>query len=157
MKIRSQLIIFFSITIIASVGITAFFAISYTESGVIEAEIAKMKHQNEDIMSHIEILHTGASEDLVFALKNPKFVEYFELPETKAGNVYDENGVLQFTENQQAIKKDLEQWIFHFQNKFDVDETCLIDISGQEHARLVLTKIEIDENLSDEEKISSIF
>jgi len=157
MKIRDQLIIFFSITIIASIGVTAFFAITYTESGAIDAEIAKMKTQNEETMNNIETLHARASEDLVFALKNPKFVEYFELPETKAGNMYDENGVLQFTEKQLAIKQELEQWIFHFQNKFDVDETCLIDSSGQEHARLVLTKIEIDENLSPDEKQTPFF
>lgn len=157
MKIRDQLIIFFSITITLSVGITSFLALSYTESGVIEAEIAKMKTQNEEIMHDIETLHVRASEDLVFALKNPKFVEYFELPESKAGNVYDENGVLQFTEKQSELKAELERWVYHFQNKFDVDETCLIDNSGQEHARLVLTKIAPEEDLSSEEASAPFF
>ena len=69
MKIRDQLIIFFSITIILSVGITSFFALSYTESGIIDAEIANMKTQNEEIMNNIETLHSRASEDLVFTLK----------------------------------------------------------------------------------------
>ena len=157
MKIRDQLIVFFSIIIITSIGITAFFAISYTASGAIDAEIAKMKTQNAKVMHDIETLHARAFEDLVFSLKNPKFVEYFELPETKSGNRYDENGVLQFTENQRAIKQELEQWMYNFQNEFDVDETCLIDVSGQEHARLVLTKIEIDKNLSPYEKSSPFF
>lgn len=157
MKIRDQLIIFFSITIVTSIGVTAFFALSYTESGVIDSEIAKMKTQNKEVMGDIETLHSRASEDLIFALKNPKFVEYFELTETQAGNVYDENGVMQFTDNQRAIKQELEQWIYHFQNKFDVDETCLIDATGQEHSRLVLTKIETDENLSPDEKTASFF
>lgn len=157
MKIRDQLILFFSLTIIISIGVTAFFAITYTESGVISAEIAKMKTKNEEIINDVETLHSRASEDLVFALKNPKFVEYFELPETKAGNTYDENGVLQFTENQRKLKQELEQWIYHFQNKFDVDETCLIDTSGQEHVRLVLTKIEIDEYLSPDEESAAFF
>ena len=157
MKIRDQLIVFFSITIILSVGITSFLALSYTESGLIDAEIANMKTQNEEIMNDIETLHSRASEDLVFTLKNPKFVEYFELPETKAGNVYDENGVLQFTEKQNELREELESWIYHFQNKFDVDETCLIDFSGQEHARLVLTKIAPDEDLSPEESSAAFF
>lgn len=157
MKVRDQLIIFFSIIVVTSIGITAVFAISYTESGVIETEVAKMKTKNEEVMGDIETLHARASEDLVFALKNPKFVEYFELPETQAGNVYDENGVLQFTDNQRKIKQELEQWIYHFQNKFDVDETCLIDATGQEHSRLVLTKIEKDENLSPDEESTPFF
>ena len=120
MKFRSQLILFFSIVMVSSIGVTAFFAISYTESGVISTEIAKMQTKNSEIMGDIDTLHARASEDLIFALKNPKFVEYFELPETKAGNNYDENGVIQFTENQRRIKQELEQWIYHFQNKFDV-------------------------------------
>jgi signal transduction histidine kinase len=149
--------VFFSIIIVSSIGVTTFFAITYTESGVIESALSDMRTDNTRIMHDIDTLHARASEDLVFALKNPKFVEYFELPETKAGNVYDENNVLQFTENQRKIKQDLEHWIYNFQNKFSVDETCIIDTSGQEHARLVLTKIESDENLSPNESSAPFF
>ena len=148
---------FFSVSIILSVGITSFLALSYTESGIIDAEIAKMKTQNEEIMNDIETLHSRASEDLVYTLKNPKFVEYFELAESKADNVYDENGILQFTEKQRELKEELERWTYHFQNKFDVDETCLIDFSGQEHTRLVLTKIAPDDDLSSEEASAPFF
>ena len=77
MKIRDQLIVFFSIIIISSIGIIAFFAITYIESGVIDAEIAKMKTKNNEVSGNINNLHARASEDLVFALKNPKFEEYF--------------------------------------------------------------------------------
>ena len=142
---------------VSSIGVTAFFAITYTESGVIESSLSDMRTDNARIMHDIDTLHARASEDLVFALKNPKFVEYFELPETKAGNVYDENNVLQFTENQRKIKQDLEHWMYNFQNKFSVDETCIIDTSGQEHSRLVLTKIESDENLSPDELSAPFF
>lgn len=157
MKIKHQLIIFFSAVILVSIGVSAIISVEYTTSGIIDSEIQKMYNHNNDIMHEIETLHSRASEDLVFALQNPKFVEYFELPETKAGDVYDENGVMQFTDKQRQFKEDLEQWIYHFQNKFDVDETCIIDASGQEHARLVLTKIETDENLSPDEEQSSFF
>ena len=95
MKIRNQLIFFFSIVIIFSVGISSYFAIFYTESSILDAEIAKMENHNLEIMHEVETLHQRASDDLVFALKNPKFVEYFELPETKAGNVYDDIPILE--------------------------------------------------------------
>ena len=96
--------------------------------------------------NQVQHLHAHASEDLVFALKNPVFVEYFELPETKAGDVY-KDGVLQFTEKQREIKTQMEQWMDNFQNQFQVDETCVIDTTGKEHAALVLTKIVSDQNL----------
>ena len=75
--------IFFSIVIVFSVGISSYFAISYTESSIIDAEIAKMNTHNAEIIHEIETLHQRASDDLVFTLKNPKFVEYFELPEQR--------------------------------------------------------------------------
>ena len=157
MKIRTQLIVFFSIVIVTSIGVTSFFAIIFTESSVIESTLSDMRTHNTRILHDLDTLHARASEDLIFALKNPEFVEYFELPETKAGNVYDENNVLQFTENQRKIKQDLEHWVYNFQNKFSVDETCIIDASGQEHARLVLTKIESDKSLSPSESSASFF
>lgn len=157
MKIRQQLIFFFSVIIIVSIGISVYFTISYTQSSMLDTEITKMQSQTSEVIHRINTLHDRASEDLVFALQNPKFVEYFELPETRAGNVFDENGVMQFTDNQREIKQELEQWIYHFQDKFTVDETCLIDTTGQEHARLVLSKIEVDEFLSPDEKSSPFF
>lgn len=157
MNIKFQLTILFSLVIVLSVGISAYLAISYTQSSILDAEVAKMETHNAEVMHNLETLHERASEDLVFALQNPKFVEYFELPETQSGNIYDENSVLQFTDNQRKLKQELEQWIYHFQNKFSVDETCLIDFSGQEHARLVLSRIEIDSNLSSDEKSASFF
>ena len=126
------------------------------KSSVINAEIEEMKGKLTEKDIILQNLHDRASEDLVFALQNPLFVEYFDLPETKAGNVY-QDGVLQFTDRQNQIKSTLEQQIYHFQNKFQVDETCLIDVTGQEHARLVLTKIETNENLSPDESINPFF
>ncbi len=104
----------------------------------------------------IESLHDMAAEEMVLTLQSPLFVEYFELPETKAGNVY-EDGVMQFTDKQNEIKSDLEQLIYLFQIKFDVDETCVIDRSGQEHARLVLSRVAYDEDLSSEEEFAPFF
>lgn len=156
MKIRNRLIIFFSVLVVVSIGVTSYFTLEFILSSVIEQEIEEMKRILFEREVRIETLHARASEDIVFALKNLLFVEYFELPETKAGNVY-KNGVLQFTESQRKIKMELEEWIWNFQNKFDVDETCLIDTTGQEHTRLVLKRIESDEYLSPDEKESPFF
>ncbi len=105
----------------------------------------------------VESLHARATEDLLFAVKNPVFVEYYELPETRAGDRYDENGFLQLTNNQKIIKAELEHWIYEFQSKFHVDETCLINHLGQEHARLVLNEIAVNEDLSASEAASPFF
>ena len=125
-------------------------------SSSINAELEEMTYKVNERGTQLQTLHNRANEDLVFALKNPKFVEYFELSETRDGNIF-ENDVLQFTDNQREIKKDLEQWVFHFQNKFQVDETCLIDATGQEHLRLVFQDIEVDEFLSPEEMGAPFF
>ena len=157
MKIKWELIIFFSIIFTVAIGVSSYYTLSLFHESVIENELQEMRTLALEKENQIRSLHERASEDLIFAMKNPLFVEYFELPESKAGNVYDENGVMQFTEKQNQIKSELEQWIYHFQNKFDVDETCIIDMSGQEHVRLVLSSIESDENLSPDEKLSPFF
>ena len=145
-----------SVLIISSISITSLFIYQFLETSLIENEIYDMMHRVDEKTVEIQTLHNRASEDLVFALKNPLFVEYFELPESKAGNVY-KDGTLQFTDKQQEIKSKLENWIFNFQNKFQVDETCLIDVSGQEHTRLVLKKTAPDYDLSSEEKLAPFF
>jgi signal transduction histidine kinase len=157
MKIPYKLVILFSIIISFSLIITSFFVVQYVEAAVIDSGVLEMKNNVNIKQQQIQTLHERSSEDLVFALQNPLFVEYFDLPETKAGNVYDENDVLQFSEKQIEIKNKLEQWIYHFQDKFQVDETCLIDASGQEHARLVLTKLAQSEDLDSDETASPFF
>src|SRR5574338_36419 len=156
MRIRLKLPIFFGILVITLIGIFSYYLYGDTQSSVIKSELYIMKELVDDKYSSIEDLHSRASEDLVFALKNPLFVQYFELPETKAGNHYV-NGVLQLTPRQHELKIQLENWIYNFQNKFQVDETCLIDATGQEHARLVLKKIAPDDNLSPSESSASFF
>ena len=138
-------------------GITSFFILEETQDSVINAGILEMGTVLKEKEIGIKNLNDRASEDLIFAMKNPKFVEYFELPETKAGNNYDENNILQYTPKQNEIKSELEQWIFNFQNKFQVDETCIIDATGQEHARLVLKNIAPVDDLSSEESSSPFF
>lgn len=146
----------FSVILVTTIVLLSYFAFESVKKAVIEMEHGEMKGLAEIKGNQIETLHARASEDLIFALKNPLFVEYFELPETMAGNEY-KDGVLQFTDRQKQIKRELEEWIYYFQNKFDVDETCIIDTTGQEHARLVLTRIEVDENLSPDEEFAPFF
>jgi len=136
--------------------ITSFFIYEETQKSVINASVLEMNTILQEKEIEIKNLNERASEDLIFALKNPKFIEYFELPETKEGNKY-ENGVLQYTPKQKEIKSELEQWIYHFQNKFQVDETCIIDTSGQEHARLVLKNISPVDDLSSDESSAPFF
>ena len=157
MKILHKFILTFSIIIVISIGLVSFFSIQYLESAVIDSELQEMKKIAELKGLQVQTLHDHASQSMIFAMKNPKFIEYFELSETKAGNNYDKNNILQYTPKQNEIKSELEQWIFHFQNKFQVDETCIIDTTGQEHARLVLKNIAPVDDLSSEESSAPFF
>jgi len=157
MKISQKLMVLFSGLIIATVGTTSVLAFQSVEASVIDSELQDMSNIIKFKEIQIQNLHDRASEDLVFAVQNPAFVEYFELSETKAGNVYDENDVKQFTPAQQKIKNELDQWIFNFQSKFTVDETCLIDDTGQEHTRLTFQEIAPADDLSSEEAAAPFF
>src|SRR6187200_279711 len=156
MRIKLKLIIMFSIVIIAAVVSTSYISFKSLESAIIESQLRQMGHEVEIKANLIDNLNSRASEDLLFAVKNPVFVKYFELPDTRAGNIY-KNDVLQFTPQQRTIKNELDQWIYNFQDKFSVDETCLIDRTGQEHTRLVMKKIAPDSDLSHEESSTPFF
>jgi len=157
MKISQKLMILFSGIIIATVGTTSVLAFQSVEASVIDSELQDMSNLVKFKEKEIQTLHSRASEDLVFAVQNPAFVEYFELSDTQAGNVYDENDVMQFTPEQRVIKSELDIWIYNFQSKFSVDETCLIDNTGQEHTRLTFQEIAPDDDLSSEESAAPFF
>jgi len=157
MRISQKLIILFSGLIILTVGTTSALAFQSVEASVIDSELQDMSNLVKFKEKEIQTLHARASEDLVFAVQNPRFAEYFELEDTKAGNVYDENDVKQFTPAQQKIKNELDEWIFNFQSKFTVDETCLIDATGQEHTRLTFQEIAPADDLSSEESAAPFF
>lgn len=156
MNVSQKLIISFSILLVCVVSTTSYYLYNMYESSIIDNKIHDMKDEIVEKTSEINSLHNSAKDELYLVMQNPLFVEYFNLPDTKAGNIY-KNGVLQFTDKQRELKTKLEQLIYNFQNKFQVDETCLVDLSGEEHVRLVLHKIAPDSQLSGKETQTPFF
>ena len=157
LRISHKLVTVFSIILVCSIASVSYVSFRALESAVIESQLQEMKHEVEIRSALVESLHSRAKEDILFTVQNPVFEKYYELPETRAGNRVDENGIMQFTDQQRSMKVELEQWIDSFQKKFHVDETCLIDHIGQEHARLVLNEIASDDELSSSESQSPFF
>jgi len=156
MKIRRRLVMLFSALIVGAVGVTSLLTLRFVQSAAIGHEIEEMRSRVLQTEKDILFLHTRATDDIVFAANNSLFVEYFSLTETKDGNEY-ENHHIKFTGRQREIKSQLEKWIFHFQEKFTVDEACLIDRTGQEHLRLFRNNIEPDAKLSPHERHEPFF
>lgn len=157
MRIKSKLVILISIIIVGTVAITSVFAFKSLESAVIDSQIKEMTDQVQTKANLIDDLHYNAAQDLLFAVQNSAFVRYFDLPASMAGDVYNKSGVLQFTPQQKLVKTELDQWIYNFQKRFSVDETCLIDPRGQEITRVVLQHIAPDKKLSSFEWITPFF
>ncbi|MDH5664984.1 MAG: sensor histidine kinase [Nitrosopumilus sp.] len=157
MKINVKLIVLFSAIMVAVTATLGFLAFNTVEASVIDSELLDMQNIVHDKSNQIETLHSRASEDIVFAAQNPKFSDYFDLSDTKSGNIYNDDGVIQFTSEQRKLKSDLEDWIYHFQNKFTVDETCYIDRTGQQQGALILKAPVPDEHLSSTKKSEDYF
>lgn len=156
LKLNLQLILAISACIVVSVSILSYVALKSTEESLISSKIADMQNSINARSTAIDNLHSRVNSEMIFAMQNPLFVKYFDLPDTKAGNVYKDE-VMQFTPKQREIKTQLEQLIYSFQNQFQVSETCIIDRTGEEHARLVLGKTAPDEDLSPSESGSPFF
>ena len=131
-------------------------AFTLVENSVINHELGLMGETLDKKNIEISNLHLQAQSDLIFALKNPIFEEYFELQDTKNGNSYQE-GVLQFSEEQQAVKQEMEEWVSSFQEKYQVDESSVVDSTGQEHLKIVFSRVISDKDLSSERNTESFF
>ena len=130
MKLKFKMLSVFFTLVLLSLVITSFVSFKATEEAVIDSSLKGMDAELMNTMHQIEMMHDKAASDLVLATNYPVFKEYFELPETKAGNKYDENGVIQFTEKQLELKEDLDKWTLFLQSRLPIEETCLIDETG---------------------------
>ena len=157
MRINAKLVALFTTIIVIAICSLGFMSYTTIESAVVDARILDMKQVVIEKSNQINNLHDRASEDIVFAVKNPSFADYFELEDTRHGNVYNDDNVLQYTSSQKEIKDKLESWIYDFQNKFTVDETCVIDRSGQQQTALVQKNILLTENLSSKKAGAAFF
>ncbi len=156
MLIRSRLIILSSLVITIAIITVTYIVFQEFERFVTEAKVKEMFNELSAREDKIAAMHSNAREYILFAVANPIFKEYFSLPESRE-NLYDDNHILQFTNRQIELKNEMEKWIYNFQSYFRVDETCLIDTTGQEHARLVLSRIAPPEELSADEEETPFF
>jgi len=159
MKIKYMFLTILIALVVITIGtmsFTSYNSFKETEASFIDKSLVIMQEDLSETSVQIKALHDKASSDLIFALQYPPFKEYFSLPETRAGNIYSED-VLQFTPAQRELKIELDEWIDFFQSRFPVEETCLIDTTGQEHTRLVSREIAFDEDLSSEEETAPFF
>ncbi|GIU72254.1 MAG: hypothetical protein KatS3mg003_1733 [Candidatus Nitrosocaldaceae archaeon] len=149
-------LIFVSIALVLIIALLTYITLQEFDRFATDARIKEMFALLEEREDEVVNMHQKAKEHILFAVANPIFKEYFSLPESR-NNLYDDNHILQFTNRQIELKNEMEIWIKNFQSYFNVDETCVIDTTGQEHARLVLSKIAPIEDLSPDEEDTPFF
>ncbi len=157
MKIRKKFLLIFVVLILAALAANSYINFKTTEKAVIQNALKSMENELGQVSKQIESFHEKASSELLFALNYPVFKEYFSLKETQAGNRYDADGVVQFTPAQRSLKAKIDDWTLFVQSKFPVAETCLIDMTGQEHSRITFGKIAPDDDFSSEENTAPFF
>lgn len=159
-RIGTRLVISFLVIVtvmVAAAGITNYSSFAEAESAAVQTSLGIMEEKIGVIVENIQDQHEKMSSDLVLVVHNPIFKEYFELPDTRAGNKYSEEGVMLFSPVQQVLKEEIEDWTHYVQSRFPIGETCLIDKVGQEHTRLVLNKVAPDDELSSHENEAPFF
>ena len=157
MKIRQKFLLIFVVLILTALAANSYINFKTTEKAVIQNALKSMENELGQVSKQIEAFHEKASSELLFALNYPVFKEYFSLDETKAGNRYDAEGVIQFTAAQRSLKAKIDDWTLFVQSKFPVAETCVIDKTGQEHSRITFGEIAPDDDFSSEENSAPFF
>ncbi|NGZ05976.1 MAG: methyl-accepting chemotaxis protein [Magnetococcales bacterium] len=157
MGIQNRLIVIFSGILLVVLGISALFSFHLTKTAVIESAIKGMRNDLVETSYHAMVLHEKAKDMLLMSLQYPGFEEYFALSDTRAGNRYNDEKVMQFSPVQRALKEKIDYWIQRLQHMYPIVETCLIDATGQEHTRLTFGQIAPDEDFSSEENSAGFF
>ncbi|MBF0180264.1 MAG: methyl-accepting chemotaxis protein [Magnetococcales bacterium] len=164
MKIQNRLILIFSGILSVILTVSTLFSYALTKQAVIESSVQGMRNDLEEIGNRAMMLQAKSKDMLLMSLQYPGFEEYFELKDTRAGNRYEdvqgEKGpkkVIQFTGAQRDVKQKLDRWVQRLQHMYPIVETCVIDMTGQEHMRLTMGVVAPDEDFSSEENTAPFF
>lgn len=156
-SIKYKLIFVIAALILIILSLNSSYSFYVTEKAVTSSAMQSMRTELDQKRDEIQALHDRSSNDLVLAIHNPIFDQYFSLEETKSGNKYDEQGIIQFTPEQLEIKAKIDNWTQFIQSRMPVEETCLIDNTGQEHSRITNGQIASSNEFSSEEEGSDFF
>ncbi|MBF0629772.1 MAG: methyl-accepting chemotaxis protein [Magnetococcales bacterium] len=156
-NIRTKILL--PILSILAIGLTLVGWISFwvARDAVTDSAMLSMRNTLEKKVQQAEAFHAKARSDLLLAMEHRVFADYFNLAEVRAGNRYDAQKVIQFTERQRALKDVMDQWVLSLQRRFPIVETCVIDATGQEHMRITQGEIAPDSDFSSEENGADFF
>ena len=157
MKIKHKFLAVFVCLILITLSVTSYINFSITEDAVVQNALREMSNDLTLISADADTFHEKAKNALIFGIEHPAFKEYFSLSETRAGNRYDKDGVIQFSPAQARLKDKLNTWTLFIQSKFPIAETCLIDARGQEHARVTYGETAQADDYSHDESGAPFF
>ncbi|MBF0627713.1 MAG: HAMP domain-containing protein [Magnetococcales bacterium] len=157
MSIQNRLILIFSAILLLVLGTSSLFSYYLTKTAVIESAVKSMVNDLAETSNRAMLLQDKAKDMLRMSMQFPGFEEYFSLPDTRSGNRFDANKVIQLSPAQRALKTKIDLWIQRLQHMYPIVETCLIDASGQEHTRLTFGVAAPDEDFSSEENGAGFF
>ena len=98
---------------------------------------AELTHQNETVAADIEALTERAAKDITLARQNAVFNQYYLAQDDAA---------------RQTALRGIESAILYLQNRYTVDEICVINRAGAEDARCVKGRLAGKDDLSPNEK-----
>ncbi|MEO5348307.1 MAG: methyl-accepting chemotaxis protein [Magnetococcus sp. YQC-3] len=159
-KIRNKFLVPTLFVVIVGTVYIGWTSFHETEKAVIQSALLSMQNDIQTRISRAKTFHDKAIGDLLMAVEHPGFKAYFMLDDTQRGNVYEEadgKKVITFTEQQAAIKGQLEAWTLMMQKRFPIVESCIIDQTGQEHLRITHAEVAPNDDFSSSENEAPFF
>lgn len=156
-KIQSKIILLFLIPLLLTSGWIGWRSFVMIENAVTDHAGYLMRTQLNQVAQTIAEYYEESRRDMLMAMENTIFTEYFSLPETRAGNRYDQQGKLLLTQRQNELREHIELWVSAVQKRYPIVESCLVDQSGQEHMRITFGKIAPVEEFSKNEEYHEFF
>ena len=154
MNIRLKILLSIQVPLFLAISIMGLLIYAYVETALIDNAQRNMENSLQRKIHASEMFHDNAKRSMLLSMQNPLFKRYFRLEEIQQGNQYDDKGHIRFSQAQNHLRQQIEEWSLAFQRTLPVVESCLIDRYGQEHMRISSSVVApLEEFSRDEDKL----
>ena len=143
-SIKSEFLVLTIPVLVGGFLLNAWISIAVVQEALQENAFQEMRHRVQDIAHLTKNWDETLRSDLLLAIENPYFQDYFSPPARASKEA--------IVAHQREKREGLYAMVSALQGRFPLMETCLIDTEGHEHLRFIRGVLQAEEQFSTTEK-----
>ena len=136
-SIKSDFLLFTIPVLVIGFFLSGWISIQVVQKALEKDTLQAMSRKVDEAIHEIESIDESARRDMLLAMENPHFYEYFIPPKPLPDLAGDDSGRSEILAHQREKRKWLASMSAVLQKRYHILEACLIDKDGHEHLRVV--------------------